>query len=406
MGKLIILSLLDHKKYSKQFIMDNFDCSRYRVDRARKWHSSSTGLALLQKTTFKRNRLDLQKCEHFLDFIFTSGILQDVAYCVTKVKYDSGDEQKIAHAILTAKFSHAIMFYRLSCQQVSYEPLSDSSLWNILHDIKTSQKKSLAGLDDVTAAGMNGFNVLEKFVKKMKMKETEESLERGKRYLKTTYQIHCSNPVTTISSHSAMFALSDPNDTSLQADTEITNDNCAECYKLFHAIEIIQEESASSDPDTRYDVDIAVKDILNYTKHLMRDAQQKKAKVDAFQNLDENTGFWLKDFCQKVLPVKFREGQKEYFGKKGMSLHVDILSLRKAEQLLKRVYFTAVYRSDQSTKDVISLADTVLNKFKQEEPNLCTLYTKSDNSGCLSRKSVGRSYVYIVPEKMHTIVAV
>ena len=75
MGKLAILSLLDHKKYSKQFIMDNFDCSRYRVDRARKWHSSSTGLALPQKTTFKRNRLDLQKCKHFLDYIFTSGIL-------------------------------------------------------------------------------------------------------------------------------------------------------------------------------------------------------------------------------------------------------------------------------------------------------------------------------------------
>ena len=65
-----------------------------------------------------------------------------------------------------------------------------------------------------------------------------------------------------------------------------------------------------------------------------------------------------------------------------MSLHVDILFLRKAEQLVKHVYFTAVYRSDQSTKDVISLDDTVLNKFKQDEPNLCTLYKKSDNAGC------------------------
>ena len=57
-----------------------------------------------------------------------------------------------------------------------------------------------------------------------------------------------------------------------------------------------------------------------------------------------------------------------------MSLHVDILFLGKAEQLLTCVYFTAVYRSAQSTKDVISLADTVLNKFKQDKPNLCTLY--------------------------------
>ena len=42
----------------------------------------------------------------------------------------------------------------------------------------------------------------------------------------------------------------------------------------------------------------------------MRDCQQKKAKVFAFESFDEETGFWLKDYCQKVLPSKFREGQK------------------------------------------------------------------------------------------------
>ena len=137
-----------------------------------------------------------------------------------------------------------------------------------------------------------------------------------------------------------MFTLSDPNDISLKADAEITNDNCAKCYKLFHAIEIIQEESLSSDPDNRYDVDTAVKDILNYTKLLMRDAQQKKSMCSKSSMKTQGFGFGQK--------VKFREGQKEYFGKKGMSLHVDILLLREAE--LKHVYFTAVYHSDQSTK--------------------------------------------------------
>ena len=68
-GKLVIFSLLDHKKYSKQFIMDNFDCSRYAVDVARKWNASNIGLMIPQKHTFARSRLDLQKCEHFLDFI-------------------------------------------------------------------------------------------------------------------------------------------------------------------------------------------------------------------------------------------------------------------------------------------------------------------------------------------------
>ena len=52
----------------------------------------------------------------------------------------------------------------------------------------------------------------------------------------------------------------------------------------------------------------------------MRDAQQKKAKEFAFSHISETVGLCLKDFSQKVLPVKFREGQKDY-GKRGMSLH-------------------------------------------------------------------------------------
>ena len=115
MAKLVILSLLDHSKYSKQFIMKAFNCTRYLVDIARKWHHTNKGLLLPKKQSFVRSRLDLNKSEHFLDFIFTSGLLQDVAYGVTRIKYDSGEEQKVAHAILTTKYSHAIMFYRQSC---------------------------------------------------------------------------------------------------------------------------------------------------------------------------------------------------------------------------------------------------------------------------------------------------
>ena len=111
MGKLVILSLLDHGKYTKHFIMEHFNCSRYCVDKARKWNSSNFGLKLPEKTKFTRNRMDLQKCEHFLDFVITSGLLQDVAYGMTKIKYDSGVVQKVVHAILTTKFSHATMFY-------------------------------------------------------------------------------------------------------------------------------------------------------------------------------------------------------------------------------------------------------------------------------------------------------
>ena len=40
----------------------------------------------------------------------------------------------------------------------------------------------------------------------------------------------------------------------------------------------------------------------------MDDAQQKKTKSFGFDQLDDETYIWLKDFSQKILPMKFREG--------------------------------------------------------------------------------------------------
>ena len=62
-----------------------------------------------------------------------------------KLKYDSGDEQTTPHMILKSMFSHTIAFYQQSCFESSYTPLSESTLWRILHAIKPSHRTSLAG---------------------------------------------------------------------------------------------------------------------------------------------------------------------------------------------------------------------------------------------------------------------
>ena len=106
-----------------------------------------------------------------------------------------------------------------------------------------------------------------------------------------------------------------------------------------------------------YDINIPTKDILEYIKHLACDVQQRKVKAYAFKNLNEETVFWLRSYCQKVIPMRFHEGQKEYFGKKGLSLHVDVFLMKKNHMLHKQVYFTALYCCDQGTVDTLSIAD-------------------------------------------------
>ena len=135
-----------------------------------------------------------EKIEHFLEFLLPRGLLQDVAYGVNKIKFDSGEQPKVANAILTMKYSHTIAFYKNICQEINYSPVSDTSLWRVLHRINPSQRKALAGLDDFTAARMNGFQVLLGIAEKWK--DIAKSLHKGKRYLKSNYPAKCSEDST------------------------------------------------------------------------------------------------------------------------------------------------------------------------------------------------------------------
>ena len=383
--------------------MEAFGCSRYKVDQARKLSSNNSGLVIPSVTkTVVRSRLNQDKVEHFLEFIFTSGLLRDVAYGVTKIKFDSGDEQKVAHAVLIAKRSHTIAFYNQICKNDNYTPLSESSLWRILHAIKPSQRKSLAGLDDITAAGMNGFSTLQDLATKFKNTELKDQLERGKRYLKTNYQTRCSANEPGVNSHCPYFALSDESDNMLQQNSFASPDSsCNDCFSLNHSMNEIRRFAVdnASDNDTMYDIDIAIKDIIDYIKHLMRDCQQKKAKTHAFNSLDNETAFWLKDFCQKVIPTRFREGQKEYFGKKGMSLHVDVIFTKKNNVLCKKVYFTALYRCDQGLADTLAIANLVIDQFKIDEPGITKIFAKSDNASSYHGNYIMEALHHLCKEK-------
>ena len=120
--------------------MKTFNCSRYIVDKARKLQPECVGLAIPEKAKHSRiNHLTIAKVEHFLDFLFSINLIQDVAYGVSKIKFNSGDEQKVANSILTMKYRQTIAYYRQFCSDTSFEPFSESTLWRILRGINPSQ---------------------------------------------------------------------------------------------------------------------------------------------------------------------------------------------------------------------------------------------------------------------------
>ena len=49
-----------------------------------------------------------------------------------------------------AEYSHIIFFCLQSCKQLNYSPSCESTLYQILKELKPFQRHSLAGLDDIT----------------------------------------------------------------------------------------------------------------------------------------------------------------------------------------------------------------------------------------------------------------
>ena len=238
-----------------------------------------------------------EKIEHFLEFLFSRGLLQDVAYGINKIKFDSGEQQKVANAILTMTYSHTIVFYKEIYQEINYSPMSDTSLWRVLRGINPSQRKALASLDDFTAAEMNGFQVLLAIAEKWKYQDLAKSLHNGKRYLKSKYSAKCSED-STFCSHSTAFAISDTTDSDLSQPSQVIHDeDCADFVELISVINQVRDlVLESKEEDLLYDFNVAAADVEAYIKHQIRDVQQKLAKINAFELPDERTAFWLKHY--------------------------------------------------------------------------------------------------------------
>ena len=152
------------------------------------------------------------------------------------------------------------------------------------------------------------------------------------------------------------------------------------CHLLISSLSEIDKQAAEhGNPDLVYDVQVTIADVVVYMKHQIHNAQQKQAKAMAINLLDEESAFWLED-CQKVLPSKFGQGQKEYFGKKGMTLHVVIFFLDSNGDLQKNVYPTTIYRCDQGITDSLSIVNLLLDNLHKDLPKVKDLYPKSDNA--------------------------
>ena len=132
------------------------------------------------------------------------------------------------------------------------------------------QDSSLAGLDDTTAEGLNGFKTLENIITNFlgRKKQLLDRLDQAKRYLKIAYPQNCVEH-SQCSSHCISLALSDPNEGNLSKDrhcSEGHNATCKDCTNMYSLLDELPDmvNGLPNSKDLAYDVSIAKENILKW----------------------------------------------------------------------------------------------------------------------------------------------
>ena len=133
--------------------------------------------------------------------------------------------------------------------------------------------------------------------------------------------------------------------------------------------------------------------VKNYMSHRLRAKVQFAAIKTIYQDLTSNRCLLVFDHKQKVLPRQFREGQVDYFGKRGMSL-LGAMFVRRVDRKIKDEIVSGLeYRyidcvmehySAQDSVQVLSTIKLVIEYLRITYPCINSITLQSDNASCFA----------------------
>ena len=104
---------------------------------------------------------------------------------------------------------------------------------------------------------------------------------------------------------------------------------CIDCSTLCTTLDQIQslvEKNTSISDAIRnrllYRVNYCVQMITEWKKHLLRTIHQDAARKKVLDSLDDSSILLIADWAMKWLPTRYRESQRDFFGKRGLPWHI------------------------------------------------------------------------------------
>ena len=193
-----ILSIIAEKVSYRTLQSWILGLTRYRFNVARQHAHMYGGGAEVETRSVPRMYVSASQLDHFLDFITSEHIIQELPFGERTLKLSSEKKITVLNVVRKVIPERIIQQYNLFCTETGFAPMGRSTLHNILDVCSASVRNSLQGLDYFTAQGTQAFDDLESVVDKLGedcgmgsswVKEKKEQLKEGKRYLKSDYKV-------------------------------------------------------------------------------------------------------------------------------------------------------------------------------------------------------------------------
>ena len=144
-----------------------------------------------------RVRVERQQLDHFLSFITSPHLVQDLPFGQNMLTLSSGKTIEIPNVIRTLIPQRIARQYKQYCDKTGFKPFSKRTMLRILAECKASVRKSLQGLDYFAAESAHAFEDLESLVRQLSElglgKESDaidtQSLKAAKLYLKGDFKV-------------------------------------------------------------------------------------------------------------------------------------------------------------------------------------------------------------------------
>ena len=360
----------------------------------------------------------MEKVDHFVEF---------AAYGNKILKLDSDEKIQMPNVVRTLARSTMINQYFEFCKEEQFEPLSRSTLFKILDVWEASQRKSLQDLDNIAADGAAGFQTVARIIddlekgggNKQWCNNVKRRLRDSKQYLKTDYPVHCKPDESTCADHCRRFALSDGCDPDFQVVcTHQHIESCDQCQTLKAVLDEVERaeiRGSSWNPyneehreDLLYDFEGARSDIQQWKSHILRSINQGEAKQDVMKMEDSCSALIDMDWAMKLLQLKYRERQFDWYGKRGLSWHIStVISFNASSGSLQLKSYAHLFDScQQHWFAVCSIIENLLKAIKTENPEIESVYLRSDGAGCYHNNSLTLQLQILENELVSELVSV